>query len=60
MEDHGQQGARHGGVALGPATAVLTGRPLSLAPSQAGPAAVAGDTDVTGQAAATAAAHHRR
>lgn len=60
MENHGQQGARHGGAALGPAARGVAGCAVAVAPAQARPAAQPRDPDVTGQAAAAAAAHHRR
>lgn len=60
MENHGQQGARHSGAALGPAAAGVAGRAFALAPSEARPAALARHTDLTGAPAASAPAHHRR
>lgn len=60
MEDHGQQGARHGGAALGPAAAGVAGRAVSLAPAQAGPAALARHPDLARPADARAAAHNCR
>lgn len=60
MEDHGQQGARHGGAALGSAAAGVAGRAVSLAPAQAGPAALARHSDLARPADARAAAYNCR
>lgn len=60
MEDHGQQGARHGRATLGPAACCVTGRSLSLATTETRPATLARYTDLGGATRAAAAAHHRR